>query len=312
MNVEDMSKPSEKAGGLSNIVNDVRAVKQERKFTNIGPSIIYRIRDDAGQAVEYKNYMLPMLQEKDYFFITGTREGLNQQYRWLRLPADGQGKLDTFMALREALNNEAVRKRAVLQATAGTPEKTRAQFNQAVENTLSLFARGGYIALNDFVAQNIPREEQTKMQDYFYQILYGAMNALLEETLKGDNLPVWPQDEARNRFLLNSMDAYTGLTVYPAPMLLQLDGFKEVRSSGLQMTRSPGASLVYIGSLLLVLGTIFMFYVREKRAWLLFEQGRIRFSMSSSRDERDLKKEFPEHTQRLKQLAKDLNHDANQ
>ncbi|UOO87682.1 cytochrome c biogenesis protein ResB [Neisseria arctica] len=312
MNVEDMSKPSEKAGGLSNIVKDVRAVKQERKFTNIGPSIIYRIRDDAGQAVEYKNYMLPMLQEKDYFFITGTREGLNQQYRWLRLPADGQGKLDTFMALREALNNEAVRKRAVLQATAGTPEKTRAQFNQAVENTLSLFARGGYIALNDFVAQNIPREEQTKMQDYFYQILYGAMNALLEETLKGDNLPAWPQDEARNRFLLNSMDAYTGLTVYPAPLLLQLDGFKEVRSSGLQMTRSPGASLVYIGSLLLVLGTIFMFYVREKRAWLLFEQGRIRFSMSSSRDERDLKKEFPEHTQRLKQLAKDLNHDANQ
>ena len=37
------------------------------------------------------------------------------------------------------------------------------------------------------------------------------------------------------------MDAYTGLTEYPAPMLLQLESFTEVRSSGLQMTRSPGA-----------------------------------------------------------------------
>ncbi len=47
--------------------------------------------------------MLPMKPEEDYFFITGTREGLEQQYRWLRLPADGEAKIDTFMALREAL-----------------------------------------------------------------------------------------------------------------------------------------------------------------------------------------------------------------
>ena len=60
------------------------------------------------------------------------------------------------------------------------------------------------------------------------------------------------------------MDAYTGLTEYPAPMLLQLESFTEVRSSGLQMTRSPGAFLVYLGSVLLVLGTVFMFYIREK------------------------------------------------
>ena len=106
-----------------------------------------------------------------------------------------------------------------------------------------------------------------------------------------------------------SMDAYTGLTEYPAPMLLQLNGYKEVRSSGLQMTRSPGAALVYLGSVLLVLGTVFMFYIREKRAWLLFSDGRIRFAMSSSRNERDLQKEFPRHLQHLQQLAKDLNHD---
>ena len=83
------------------------------------------------------------------------------------------------------------------------------------------------------------------MQDYFYQILYGAMNTLLDETIRRDGLSAWPQSDARNRFLINSLDAYTGLTVYPAPVLLQLEGYKEVSSSGLQMTRSPGASLVF-------------------------------------------------------------------
>lgn len=101
------------------------------------------------------------------------------------------------------------------------------------------------------------------MQGYFYEMLYGVMNAALEDTISTYNLPAWPQDEKRNRFLLHAMDAYTGLTEYPAPMLLQLDGYSEVRSSGLQMTRSPGEFLVYLGSVLLVLGTVFMFYIRE-------------------------------------------------
>ena len=176
----------------------------------------------------------------------------------------------------------------------------------AVENTLALFARGGYLALNEYIEQKVPEAERDKMQDFFYRILYGALNSILDETISTYKLPEWKQDAERNRFLLHSMDAYTGLTEYPSPVLLQLDGYKEVRSSGLQMTRSPGASLVYLGSVLLVLGTVFMFYIREKRAWLLFDRDGVRFSMSSSRNERDLQKEFPKHSQDLATLASDL------
>ena len=311
MNVEDMSKSSEKEQTLQSAINDVRAVSQEnKKYTNIGPSVVYRIRDKAGQAVEYKNYMLPVKQEQDYFFITGTRTGLEQQYRWLRIPADRTSKPDTFMAMRELLKDETARKTVIRNATLNAPENIREQFTLAAENTLGIFAKGGYLALDEFITKNIPKEQQEKMQGYFYEMLFGVMNAVLEETIQKYKLTEWPQDEARNRFLLHSMDAYTGLTEYPAPMLLQLDGFEEVRSSGLQMTRSPGAFLVYLGSVLLVLGTIFMFYIREKRAWVLFSDDRIRFAMSSSRNERDLQKEFPQHTQSLQRLAKDLNHDA--
>lgn len=307
MNVEDFSEPEDKsAQSLQNKIKDVREVKKDKAFTNIGPSIVYRIRDKAGQAVEYKNYMLPLKQEEDYFFITGTRKGLDQQYRWLRIPADKQGKIETFMALRELLGDESARKKVVEKSTVGMSENIRSQFRLGAENTLAIFAKGGYLALNDFMEKNIPADEQEKMQGYFYQILYGAMNTALDEAIAKYGLPAWPADEQRARFLINGMDAYTGLTEYPAPVLLQLDGFKEVRSSGLQMTRSPGAALVYIGSVLLVLGTIFMFYIREKRAWLLFDDGKIRFSMSAARNERDVQKEFPEHVQRLAKLAKDL------
>lgn len=309
MNVEDLSDPAKKDHSLQSTVNDVRSVRQDRKYTNVGPSIIYHIRDKAGQAVEYKNYMLPMKQDGDYFFITGTRSGLEQQYRWLRLPADAQNKIDTFMALRELLSDEAARKLVIKTATKGVGGQLQQQFRQAAENTLTLFAKGGYIGLNEFITKNIPKAEQEKMQGYFYQILYGSMDVALDEAIKRAGLPAWPRSDERNRFLINSMDAYTGLTVYPAPILLQLNGFNEVRSSGLQMTKSPGALLVYLGSALLVLGTVFMFYIREKRAWLLFENDKIRFSMSSSRNERDLKKEFPEHCQRLTRLAEDLNHE---
>ena len=310
MNVEDMSEDGKREKSLNSTLNDVRAVSQEgKKYTNIGPSIVYRIRDAAGQAVEYKNYMLPVLQEQDYFWITGTRSGLQQQYRWLRIPLDKQGKADTFMALREFLKDGEGLKRLVSDATKDAPAEIREQFILAAENTLNIFARKGYLGLDEFITTNIPKEQQEKMQGYFYEMLYGVMNAALDETIRRYGLPEWQQDEVRNRFLLHSMDAYTGLTEYPAPMLLQLDGFSEVRSSGLQMTRSPGSLLVYLGSVLLVLGTVFMFYVREKRAWILFSDGKIRFAMSSARSERDLQKEFPKHVESLQRLSKDLNHD---
>ena len=310
MNVEDMSEDGKREKSLNSTLNDVRAVSQEgKKYTNIGPSIVYRIRDAAGQAAEYKNYMLPVLQEQDYFWITGTRSGLQQQYRWLRIPLDKQGKADTFMALREFLKDGEGLKRLVSDATKDAPAEIREQFILAAENTLNIFARKGYLGLDEFITTNIPKEQQEKMQGYFYEMLYGVMNAALDETIRRYGLPEWQQDEARNRFLLHSMDAYTGLTEYPAPMLLQLDGFSEVRSSGLQMTRSPGSLLVYLGSVLLVLGTVFMFYVREKRAWILFSDGKIRFAMSSARSERDLQKEFPKHVESLQRLGKDLNHD---
>ena len=98
----------------------------------------------------------------------------------------------------------------------------------------------------------------------------------------------------------------TGLVQVQAPLYLQLTDFNEVQASGLQMAKSPGRYLVYLGSLLLVLGTVCMFYVREKRLWLLLDGDHMRLAMSATRHARDLDAEFPQHASRLRQLVKDL------
>ena len=287
--------------------HDVRSVAQPKQFQNVGPTIMFKLRDAAGQAHEYVNYMLPLEREGVKFFATGERSDINAPYRWLMLPADGQNKLDSFMALRATLMQPEKRAQIVQTAVANVNENMRGDFKLAVENLLRQFAEGGYVAINEHIQQNVPAEAQQKTGEIMYQILYSSMDVALTQALNDFRLPTMAAGEARNRFILNSMDGYTALTKFQSPVLLQMDTFKQVNMSGLQMTKSPGASLVYIGSVLLVLGTIFMFYVREKRAWLLFDRaGDVRFAMSATRSERELAREFPEHLAKLETLARDL------
>jgi cytochrome c biogenesis protein len=46
-----------------------------------------------------------------------------------------------------------------------------------------------------------------------------------------------------------------------------------VKASVLQVTRSPGKKVVYLGCLLLVLGIFSMFYIRERRIWVWVRAG---------------------------------------
>lgn len=299
-NVENID--SEQTHGL----HEIRSVNQERRFQNVGPTITYKLRDGAGQAREYVNYMLPLEREGSWFYATGERSAIDEPYRWLMIPADAQGKIDSFMALRDLLWQPEKLEQVVLLSTVNVNENVREDFKLAVANLLRQFAQGGYISINQHIANTVPKAEQEKTGEFMYQVLYGAMDIAFTQALNEAKLPEMEQGEQRNRFLLNSLDAYTGLTQFQAPVLLQLDGYKQVNMSGLQMTKSPGASLVYLGSLLLVLGIIFMFYVREKRAWVLFNQNEVRFAMSCARGEKELQLEFLEHKTQLNQLAHDL------
>jgi cytochrome c biogenesis protein len=70
---------------------------------NVGPWVSYKLRDAAGQAREFNNYMLPVELDGHSVFLAGVRDTPAESFKYLRLRADEQGRLDGFIRLRDAL-----------------------------------------------------------------------------------------------------------------------------------------------------------------------------------------------------------------
>jgi cytochrome c biogenesis protein len=73
------------------------------------------------------------------------------------------------------------------------------------------------------------------------------------------------------------------------------------------MTKSPGKNIVYGGSLLLVLGVFAMFYVRERRLWMLVKpaSGTVLFAMSTNRPGTEFEVEVARHRRDLGKLIEE-------
>jgi cytochrome c biogenesis protein len=105
------------------------------------------------------------------------------------------------------------------------------------------------------------------------------------------------QDPSHISFIRSSIDALSDSFYYGAPIFLQLDSFTQIQASAFQLTRAPGKSLVYVGSLFLVVGIFSMFYVRERRLWFLLKSSEdggtdILMAMSAARRTLDFESEF--------------------
>lgn len=75
----------------------------KKNLRNVGPSISYKLRDAAGQAREFHNYMLPVdAGDGIPVFLLGVRETPSEPFRYLRVPADEQGSMDEFVRMRSS------------------------------------------------------------------------------------------------------------------------------------------------------------------------------------------------------------------
>src|SRR5690606_37097679 len=108
INVEDLSGGTPGANRLSfgehvASVAGSAAGKKNENLRNVGPSVEYRLIDQAGQAHEFMNYMLPVELDGAAVFLAGVRSNASESFRYLRIPADADGSLAEFMQLRAAL-----------------------------------------------------------------------------------------------------------------------------------------------------------------------------------------------------------------
>lgn len=284
-------------------------VSDNRHLRNVGPSFQYKLRDARGQAREFSNYMLPMELDGRWFLMSGVRETPNENFRYLRLPLDADGSLDTYMRLRGALLNPALRgeiaarfARKALPSDAWETE-IEDKLKASAAQVMAMFADGGFQSLGRFIDERVPKEEAEQMAATYLRILELAAFEALQVANRQAGLPPADTDEATAWLVRDTLNSVSDVFVYGAPVYLQLVRYDEVKASGLQFTRSPGQNIVYLGSLLLTLGIFFMLYVRERRVWLRIQPGGALLAMSSAKHTIDFEKEFAQHSQALDTLA---------
>ena len=308
INVENFAGDKSAAGGTAGGV-DVRKVdlresldsrlgaankvKTDKSLRNVGPSVSYKLRDAAGQAREFNNYMLPVnLDESSagkttQVFLFGVRDTPSEPFRYLRIPADAQGSMDEFLRLRAALQDPLARDAAVKSYAAKAVDSARPELSSQLAGSaaraLALFAgaeatkdsklpdgrpAGGLQAVSDFIESNVPEQERARAGDVLVRILNGALYELVQQSRKLAGLPELESNEATQNFMTQAVFALSDAQAYPAPVLLQLTDFKHVQASVFQVARAPGKNIVYLGCAFLILGIFAMLYIRERRVWV--------------------------------------------
>ncbi|WP_310387202.1 cytochrome c biogenesis protein ResB [Roseateles sp.] len=329
INVENLGGDPAAGGGTDvrkvDLVNSLQShlgsgakTRTDKELRNVGPSFSYRLRDASGQAREFNNYMVPVELDGQWVFLAGVRETTSEAFRYLRIPADAKMSMDGWLQLRQALLDPAERERAAKRyAEAATPTdkpQMTPQLQATARRALALFAGaegvkadskagadlpGGLPALSQFIESEVPEGERQRVSEVLLRILNGSLFELYKQNLSQAGLPAPAADAATQAFMTQSVLALSDSMFYPAPVLLQLDEFKQVQASVFQVTRAPGQKLVYLGAILLIIGVFAMLYIKERRLWLWLEPApgqveatRIRMALSSSRETPDTATEF--------------------
>jgi cytochrome c biogenesis protein len=250
---------------------------------NVGPSITYKLRDAAGQAREYHNYMQPIdLGDGAPVFLMGLRDTPAEPYRYLRIPADGQGSKDDFFRLKTSLGDAAARDRAVAsyvkKAVPSDRADLAAQLKVSASRAVALFAgvgpdgqllpASGLQAVADFMQNNVPEAERERASEVLLRILNGVLFELMQAARVQAQLPPLQPDAVTQSFMTQSVIALSDMDAYPAPVAFELVDFKQVQASVFQVARAPGKNVVYLGCALLIVGIFAMLYVRERRLWV--------------------------------------------
>lgn len=276
-----------------------------RDMRNVGPSFTYRLRDEAGQAREFHNYMLPIEQDGRWFLYTGLRDSQADSFRYMRIPLDEAGSVDTWFAVRNLLLDPTQRTQLAQRFAARTfaggqnAEAMRAPLAQSAVQTLELFAEHGYETLGAFIERTVPEAERGQAADVLVRVLQGAAWEAWMQVRADAGLDAAEVSPGRATYVNDSIAAISDSLFYGSPAYLQLDSFEERLATVLQATRSPGQPLVYLGSLLLVLGVFAMLYIRERRFFVLVKANEILVAMSSNRKALDVDETFQRHVEGL-------------
>lgn len=312
-NIEDMGAGSaagaEATRGMARLQEHLGSgakTTHEKDLRNLGPNYTFKLRDEAGQAREFQNYMLPIEQAGRWFMYSGTRNAQSEAFRYMRLPLDENGRLDTWFALHQTMFDPANRAEIAARfaarsfGLAAANAQMRDALAQTATHTLTLFADRGYQSVGRFLESTVAAGEQERAADVFVKILQGLAWESWALARERAGSPALELNPMRAQYLNDSLTALSDSLFYGAPVFLQLMSYDERQATVLQATRSPGQPLVFLGSLLLVLGVFAMLYIRERRLFVLLKPHEALVTLSSNRKAMDVDETFQRHVDGLR------------
>lgn len=245
-----------------------------RKMHNNGPTMIFKVRNDQGKAWEYENYMIPSKQEGRWFFMTGVRTSNAEPFRYLFIPADAERKNTRFFKLLTMINNPMTVRKVIttnFPKSQGVSDKEYQTQLNLQEKLIILFRNKGFAGISGFIKNNVPEADQEQVSDFYFGQTSFVLQSLYMELLKSEDRAKGQNDEITEFdkvWFEDALNAISGLSVYGPPMYFEIDTFKHIEATGLQITKSPGKDVVYFGSALLIIGVFFLFYMRQRRVWV--------------------------------------------
>lgn len=258
-------------------VFNINPVEEDGKTThrNFGPSFTFKLRNAAGEALEYVSYMSPVPEEGRLFYLSGMRDSPAEPYRYMHVPAGPDGSLDRFMRFNALIHNaDKVREtatrtvRETMAGTQGVDKAVEQGIIDSMERLVALFAQNGFEAITEQAA-NIPEERRMEAMNAYMRVLQSILGALYIDVLRQEGVAMpGTISEADSRYFDDAINALGALKLYGSPFFLQLAGFQQVEASGLQITKAPGKNVVYLGFALLTAGVFLMFYVSHRRLWV--------------------------------------------
>jgi len=231
---------------------------------NIGPSVVYKFRNSSGQALEYQTYQNPIPENDKFYFMSGMREDLQSEFRFLRIPADNNLQIGGYQMFVKNLKSDVLIKKNINQlinkSSFLVDEAARKSFQQNTYDIFQTFLRSGYTGIASVIEKSIPIENQETVAESYIKIIYFLAETINQDLIKNQLIDV--------SFIQDALNAYSDSFFYgPSPFVI-LNEYEKIYASGLQLTKDPGKIWVYIGALFLVIGIFCMIYVQEVRVWI--------------------------------------------
>src|SRR5699024_333888 len=132
---------------------------------------------------------------------------------------------------------------------------------KAAQGALESFSRQGF----DGIIKAVPEAERPKVMEFavpMIQMTLVELRNLVREQNGRQPLPDFDaQTPESQQWLQMALLGLANLPDYPAPVFMTMTNFDHIQASVFQITRSPGKTTVYLGSLFLVIGVFSMFYI---------------------------------------------------